>query len=173
MSAEPLWLAGARDLVGLAEIHGPAHEPEILRLARDAHIDWIRDDETAWCGVLVCGCLERAGIRSTRSAAARSFEHYGVDVLGPLAQIPLGAILVYSRPPDPAHGHVNFAVGYTRDGKIVGLGGNQGDRVSIAPFDTGRLIAARWPRGEALIDTALYQRIPLMNLSTPVSTRES
>lgn len=173
MSAEPMWLVRARDQIGQREIKGPVHNGEILSWWRDSHLAWIRDDETAYCAAFVNAMLERSDVVSPRRANARSYMEFGVDVLDLAPLLPLGCIVVYSRPPDPAHGHVGFAVGTTAEGHIMTLGANQSDTVSIAPFKSDRLIAARWPRGEANADTKLYRRIPFMSASTPVSARES
>lgn len=170
---EPHWLTLARDLIGLREIKGPQHEPEILALARDAKLSWYRDDETAWCAVFVCGVLERTGINATRSAAARSFEHWGIDVLdNGVEKVPLGAIVVYSRPPNPAHGHVGFAVGRDQQGRILTIGGNQKDSVNISPFDPGRLIAARWP-AEYADDLGIIRYLPVAQSADVSSTQEA
>lgn len=171
MTNEVPWLLLARNFVGLKEIHGPQSEPEILRMWRDAKLPF-SDDETAWCAGFVGAMLERSMVNSTRSASARSYEHWGNDVLnGMPLQIPLGAIVVYSRDPNPAQGHVGFAVGTTVDGDIVTLGGNQADAVSIKPFKQSRLVAARWPV-EYEGDLRILVTLPLMS-SGPVSTRES
>lgn len=140
------WLTIARDLIGLREIKGAQHEPEILRLWRDAHLPFT-DDETAWCAGFVGGVLERANINSTRSAMARSYTLWGIDVFEDrdVTRIPLGAVLVFSRPPSETSGHVGFATAYTSDGRVMCLGGNQKDSVNIAPFDVDRILTARWP----------------------------
>jgi uncharacterized protein (TIGR02594 family) len=173
-AGEPLWLVRARDKIGLREISGRQHNQEIVDMARDARCQWIRDDETAWCSTFACAMLERSNVISPRNAAARSFATWGRDVFEDkkLARIPLGAIVVFSRPPNPNHGHVGFAVGFTAEGRIAVVGGNQGDSVSIAQFDVSRLITARWPL-EHLDDVRLLRTIPLINSSGAVSANEA
>jgi uncharacterized protein (TIGR02594 family) len=171
--SDPKWLAEARKLLGLEEIHGPANAPEILELWSDAGLK-ITDDEVAWCAGFVGGCLKRGGVTPTRSAAARSYSNWGFDVwnLGD-AGIPVGAIVVYKRDPNPAQGHVGFAVGRTAEGHIMTLGGNQGDKVSIRPFKPERLVAVRWPN-EGKNDMAiLYNHLPLMSSDGKLSDNES
>jgi len=46
-----------------------------------------------------------------------------------------------------APGHVGFFAGWGTDGRIMILGGNQGDTVSIAPFDVSRVLGIRRIRG--------------------------
>lgn len=168
-----MWLVRARDQIGQREIKGPVHNGEILSWWRDSHLPWIQDDETAYCAAFVNAMLERTSIVTPRRANARSYSEWGVDVLELKPLLPLGCIVVYERQPNPAHGHVGFAVGVDAGGNILTLGANQRDSVSIAPFKPERLIAARWPSGEALADPKLYRRIPFVSGNSPVSTRES
>lgn len=171
---EPLWLSAARDLIGLKEIKGTVHEPRILKLWKDAGLGHITDDETAWCAAFVGGTLNAADIVGTRKPNARSFCDWGLDVFenGALA-MPLGCIAVLSRPPSEWQGHVGYAVGYTPDGKIAILGGNQKDAVSIAKFDPGRVIAARWPKTGNPFDIRMLRRLPLLDIPGSISLRES
>jgi lysozyme family protein len=53
-------------------------------------------------------------------------------------------VAVLSRTADPALGHVGFVVGWT-DGRLMLLGGNQGDAVTVAAFDRRRLLGLRRP----------------------------
>lgn len=172
--SEPVWLTEARKLLGLQEIPGLRTAPEIAELWADAGIK-ISDDETPWCAAFVGGCLKRAGVKPTGSAAARSYSTWGFDVfdLG-LEGIPVGAIVVYRRDPNPLQGHVGFAVGRTAEGHILTLGGNQADKVSIRPFKRERLITARWPvEGKNDLANLLYNPLPLMTSDGKLSDNES
>ncbi len=167
---QPAWLIEARKLIGLKEIKGSAHEPEILALWEDAGLPFT-DDETAWCAGFVGGCLKRGGEKPSGSAAARSYSKWGFDVLKQgVKQIPFGAVVVYSRDPNPAQGHVGFAVGRTPEGNILTLGGNQKDMVSIAPFAAARLVAARWPVEG---DLRILQTLPEAGSAEQLSNDES
>jgi uncharacterized protein (TIGR02594 family) len=166
------WLSLARDMIGVKEISGDKHEPKILAMWRDSHLSF-SNDEVAWCAALVGACLERCYVNSTRKANARSYMHWGNDVLANGAlQIPLGSIVVYSRPPNDWEGHVGFAVGRTESGDIMTLGGNQGNAVNIKPFRYNRLIAARWP-AEFAGDLRMLHHIPLMQSTGAISTNEA
>lgn len=173
-----MWLARARDQVGLREIAGAMHEPKILQFARDAHVAWIHDDETAWCATFACAMLERSLITSPRSARARSFEAWGRDMLVRdaggirLGSIPLGAIVVFDRPPDPLQGHVGFATGVDPFGMIRVLAGNQRNSVSIMSFHVDRLQAVRWP-SEDQTEHAWLPRIPFTSTTAAVSSNEA
>jgi hypothetical protein len=99
--------------------------------------------------------------------------HWGVDVLlDGREMLPVGAICVFERPPDPFEGHVAFAVGTTSEGALMCLGGNQRDSVNIAPFDFDRLIGARWPV-ERRADMAMLKRLPTLAASQRLSTNEA
>lgn len=166
------WLEIARDLIGVKEIAGKQHEPKILAMWKDARLPFATDED-AWCAAFVGACLERCYVNSTLKPNARSYEHWGDDVkTGGALQIPLGAIVVYERPPDEWKGHVGFAVGRTESGDIMTLGGNQADSVNIKPFSYRRLIAARWP-SEFHGDLRLLHLIPLMQSTGALSTNEA
>lgn len=163
---QPRWLAKARKHIGQKEIHGRRHNPLILRWWTAIRAPFT-DDETPWCAAFVGGVLESCGVRSSRSAAARSYSSWGVALARPAP----GAIIVFWRgAPSSANGHVGFLAGEDARGNLLVLGGNQGDQVSIRPFDRARLIGCRWPDREPLPRSA-----PLPRLSTDaaLSTHEA
>ena len=85
--------------------------------------------------------LEWSGIPSTRSAAARSYLDWGVELDIPRK----GCVVVLWRgSKDGASGHVGFFLYQTKD-KITLLGGNQGDKVSVQSYDIDRVLSYRWP----------------------------
>jgi uncharacterized protein (TIGR02594 family) len=138
LNTDPQWLAIARPLVGLHEIHGPEHSPEILGMWRAIKRSGIQSDEVPWCAAFVGACLERAGIRSSRFESAASYLKWGVRLDGPVH----GCIVVFSR---DGGGHVGFVVGQDSAGRLLVLGGNQGDQVSVKAFPRDRVTGYRWP----------------------------
>lgn len=109
----------------------------------------VRGSENAWCSGWVCGCLERAGIRGSRSGSADSYQKYGEE-----CGFVFGAIL----PITHASGkhHVNFFLWWIDEKKTLAacLGGNQGNLVSIGAYDLSGKLGAdrvvpspRWPKG--------------------------
>jgi uncharacterized protein (TIGR02594 family) len=132
----PLWLALAATNLGVSEIKGAKHRTEILRYWRDIKRGGIKDDETPWCAAFVGASLERAGIQSTRFESAASYLLWGRR----LALSVQGAIAVLDR-------HVAFVAGVRADKKIMLLGGNQADAVTIAAFDDCAIKSYRWPVG--------------------------
>lgn len=137
----PYWLDAARRYIGIHEIHGPQHNETIIRWWSKIGA-LFRDDETPWCAAFVGGVLEECDIRSTRSAAARSYLTHGKPLDAPA----LGAIVVFWRgKPDGWSGHVGFIAGEDKAGNLMVLGGNQGDAVNIKPFARDRVLGYRWP----------------------------
>ena len=138
MSTDPQWLAIARPLIGLHEIKGAKHSPEILDMWRAIKRSGIQSDEVPWCAAFVGACLERAGIKSSRFESAASYLTWGVRLDVPAH----GCIVVFSR---DGGGHVGFVVGLDPTGKLLVLGGNQGDQVCIKAFAQDRVTGYRWP----------------------------
>lgn len=136
------WMSIAWSQVGVHETPGPAATAEIVAFFRDAGHPEIISDETAWCAGFVGACLERAGIRCTRSLMARSYLSFGTEV--PIDAPRIGAIAVFKRGSDPSAGHVGFVAGFTEDTILV-LGGNQSDGVNTKHFPRTDLLALRWP----------------------------
>lgn len=139
---EPAWLAEARNYLGMREIRGPHHNPRILKLWKDAGVP-IGNDEVAWCGAFVGGVLAEVGIHPPATpGGARSYLNLPVTIDKPA----YGCIVIFWRGSRAGwKGHVGFVVGETVHGALMVLGGNQGDTVSIKPFDKGRVLGYRWP----------------------------
>lgn len=156
------WMREAERWLGLKEIAGSAHQPQILSWWESIKQSY-RDDETAWCAAFVGGCLEEVGIESTRSAAARSYEKYGEAITLPT----YGAITVFWRGSKSGwQGHVTFLVGVTTSGNLLCLGGNQDNKVSVATYDRSRLLGFRFPKGD-------YQRRPAPVLTSAAAYTKS
>lgn len=139
---EPAWLTEARQYLGMKEIHGPHHNPRILDLWKAVKVP-VGNDEVAWCGAFVGGVLAEVGIHPpAQPGAARSYLSLPVSLDKPA----YGCIVVFWRGKRAGwSGHVGFVVGEDKRGNLMVLGGNQGDMVSIKPFDKGRVLGYRWP----------------------------
>jgi uncharacterized protein (TIGR02594 family) len=136
------WMETAWSQVGVMETAGAEASPQIVGYFREVGHPEAASDEIAWCAAFVGACLERSGIASTKSLAARSYATFGTDT-----DPRIGAIAVFSRGSDPVHGHVGFVVGIT-DTSIMLLGGNQSNKVSVTTMPRDRLIACRWPEAK-------------------------
>lgn len=135
---DPAWVTLAREMVGLREVPGVASNPEIVRMWHDIKRSGIKDDATPWCTAFAGAMLERAGVRSSRFEAAKSYLDWGVRLDGPVH----GCVVVFSR---EGGGHVGFVVGQDDAGRLLVLGGNQGDSVSVKAFPRDRVTGYRWP----------------------------
>lgn len=164
-----MWLDIARKYLGTREIKGPKHNPLILRWWAAIRAPFT-DDETPWCAAFVGGVLEECGIRSSRSASARSYMKWGRSVPGPL----LGAIVVFWRgSPDGWSGHVGFIAGQDQHGNLMVLGGNQGDEVNIKPFSKDRVLGYRWPSEFPVTGTMVAATLPIIGSNGKLSTNEA
>ena len=155
---ERRWVAEARKFIGLKEIKGTQHNPEILQFWKDIKRGGIKDDETPWCAAFVGAMLERSGIQSSRFESAGSYKSWGNSITEPV----YGCVVVFER---TGGGHVGFVVGRTDAGDLLVLGGNQGDQVCISAFKRSRAVAYRWPTTEPLYP----QRLPVGDAALSVS----
>ena len=171
-SEEPVWLKVARSYLGLREYRGNRHNSKILEWWTKIRMPFT-DDETPWCAGYVGGVLEECGIRSTRSAGARSYlwQNWGRRLKGPA----VGAVVVFWRgKKSGSKGHVGFVVGRDRRGNLMVLGGNQGNAVTIKPFDTGRVLSYHWPAGHRVHERHVgFAALPVVNSNGKLSTNEA
>lgn len=142
------WIDEAKKNIGLREIKGGKHAPEIVQFWKDIKRGGIKDDETPWCAAFVGAMLERSGIRSSRFESAKSYLDWGNQLVEPM----LGCIVVFSR---DGGGHVGFCMGQDKSGNLLILGGNQGDAVNVKAFPRSRVTGYRWPAGVMLPDPLL------------------
>lgn len=162
------WIAEARKHIGLAEIPGKRHNPTITNWLRTLKA-WWSDDETPWCGTFVAHCCRTAKRGLPRHwYRAKGWLETGTRLSKPA----YGCIAVFER---NGGGHVGFVVGQAADGGLMVLGGNQGNRVSIAKFERSRVVAYIWPdNGTAKATPAATRyRLPRLNGSGGYSTNEA
>jgi uncharacterized protein (TIGR02594 family) len=133
------WMAHAWSDLGQREAPGSDDNPRIAGYFRELGHRSVSED-TPWCAAFVGAQLERAGITSTRSLRARSYLDWGMAIEAPKP----GAVAVLARGADPALGHVGFLVAMTPS-RVILLGGNQSNAVTVEAFDRTRLIGLRLP----------------------------
>jgi len=139
-SSEPVWMEIARREIGVKELPGPGDNPRVVEYHKATTLR-ASEDAVPWCASFVSWCLESAGVESTFSARARSYESWGKALARPL----IGCVVVLSRGPNPAQGHVGFYAGSHGPDHVKILGGNQGDAVSISAFPRRKVLGYRWP----------------------------
>jgi len=148
--ADAPWLDFAYNEIGEKEIPGDGHNPRIIEFHASTTLK-STEDETPWCSSFVNWCMTEAGLEGTGSARARSwlFWGHGHQISRPRD----GCIVILKRgtgqQPGPgvlnASGHVGFFVGYERGSRILLLGGNQSDAVTITNYSIQRILGLRWP----------------------------
>lgn len=145
--AELPWINYARSYIGVREISGHVHNPVIVGFWKAARLAGIKNDEVPWCAGFVGAALESSGIRSARSDSSRAYLNWGEQIAAP----EYGCVVVFSR---AGGGHVGFCVGVDEQGRLMILGGNQGNAVSIAPFGRRRVVG--------------YRRVPFAAMPRPL-----
>lgn len=140
---EPPWMAVARRELGTAEVLGPGNNPRIVEYHRATQLG-ASDDSVAWCSAFVNWVMQEVGLEGTNSPAARSWMRWGDPLLDPVP----GCIAVFWRGSrDGWQGHVGFYVRDLDGDNVEVLGGNQSDKVCVAPQSKARLLGYRWPKG--------------------------
>lgn len=139
---KPLYLIIAESFLGLKEVPGKLHNRKItdwwVKLKT-----WFVDDETPWCGLFVAICLKDAGYPIPKTFyRALSWLDYG-EPCAPAE----GCIAIMKR---QGGGHVAFVAGRTVAGKIILLGGNQGNMVKYIAVDQKDIEGYRKPIGDVL-----------------------
>jgi len=139
----PPWVEVAESFIGIKEISGKQHNPQIVAFHKMTTLR-ASDDETPWCSSFVNYCINASGLEGTGKANARSWLSWGDKLINPA----YGCVVVLSRGSSPTSGHVGFYIGPDPKNKanFMMLGGNQGDSVSIAQFKKSAVLGYRWPK---------------------------
>lgn len=146
----------ASRFVGIKEVPGAAANPAILAML-NLDEKWPADDSVAWCSAFVNYIAWLLGLPRSRSLRARSWLNVGVPVGLDDARAEYDVVIL-NRAGGPANpsiidapGHVGFFAG-TEDGvvlrpagqsKILVLGGNQHDSVSLSLFPRADVLGVR------------------------------
>lgn len=143
------YIQAARKRIGLREISGPKHEPQILQFWKDIGINWGSTDEIAWCAAFVGAMLKEGGLPYLQTGMARNYQNYVRELKqGQILTKPCyGCIVVFwSGSKGGTTGHVGFVVGVQKGtNNLMVLAGNQGNKVGIDPFHTDKVLAYVWP----------------------------
>lgn len=136
--ALPRVVSVALKYYGVAETKGSKHNPVIINWAKETGLKKeYTADEIPWCGLFMAKVMLEAGKPAQAGPLwARNWAKYGTRVEQPR----LGDVLVFTRP--GGGGHVGLYIGETAT-RYCTLGGNTGDKVSVADLEKSRLIAAR------------------------------
>jgi uncharacterized protein (TIGR02594 family) len=161
---QPGWVTKALEYLGQEEIPGAKTAPFIAK-ALVYMKAWWTDDETPWCGVAAGGCMKFAGYAPPKAYyRAKAWLDWGKVLHSPV----YGCVVIFTR---DGGGHVGFVVGIDTKGRLMVLGGNQGNKVSIAPFDFARVAGYRMPVGYS--DDLYQQTLPLFRERGVSSSNEA
>lgn len=105
---------------------------------------------TAWCAAFVNAVLATNGMPGTGALNARSFLNYGSETSDPKP----GDVVVLKRGKDDKQGHVGFFMGFTGNGGVNVLGGNQdgAQAVSTSQFKKEDILGFRRPPSAADVE---------------------
>lgn len=143
MTWQPKWLELARADLGVAEISGPSANPRVMAYFEAAGADWATDDAVPWCGAAMAAWVSAAGYTvPPQSARARAWLEWGTALDAPK----VGCVVVFQRGKSEKTGHVALLV-EDRGDRLLVLGGNQGNAVSITGFPKRDVLGYRWPAG--------------------------
>lgn len=136
------WITEAKKFLGTKEVPGTKDNPTILRFWKEGKISWQADhDETAWCAVFHAAIYERIGIRSQRDSWSQGWKDWGEKLDSPI----YGCTVIFRW--DASSGHIGWYVGRAKSGRMLILGGNQSNSVTITEFSDDKVLAYRWPKG--------------------------
>ncbi len=162
---EAPWLTEARRYLGQRELPGAPTAPFISRWLQQLGA-WWRDDETPWCGTAVAAWMLVCGFKPPAAwYRAKAWATWGDELPVPV----VGAVVVFER---EGGGHVGLVAGQDQHGRLMVLGGNQGNAVTVAPFDHRRVIAYRWP-SQAYQPFPMPTVLPVLASTAPSSTNEA
>jgi uncharacterized protein (TIGR02594 family) len=133
-------LARAASYLGLKEIVGKDNNPVILDMFAEIGHSWVKDDETSWCSCFINFIAKRCGANISGELDARSWLNVGIATLYP----EIGNVVVFWREKKESwKGHVGLFMGYTVNGDIYCLGGNQNNEVNISVYPKLKLLGFR------------------------------
>jgi len=92
--------------------------------------------EGSWCAAYICWTLNKSGykIHPKGRMASQSFRYFNNKLYRKIKEPIFGAITLYTSMKNPAHGHVGYLFGKTKNGRFILLGGNQSNRLKFADY---------------------------------------
>lgn len=138
----------AQRFVGIQEVPGNTTNPQVLAMLR-LDDSWPQDDSVPWCSAFTNYVAWLLRLPRSKSLRARSWLLVGEVVALEDAEPGFDVVILKrgsGTQPGPdvieAPGHVGFYAG-TEGSKILVLGGNQGDSVSITLYPKKDLLGVR------------------------------
>lgn len=168
----PLWVQAGMKLLGTKEDTTTGDNQAILYWAREEGGNIAKEythDVIPWCALFANHCLTKASLKGTETLWALDFAGNwpSVKLPGPV----VGAFAPMVR---NGGGHIIIVVGRDQHGNIMGLGGNQSDKVSIIPFPMSRLNKGFWwPKSVPLPPNGGISSLPVVLSDGRVSSKEA
>lgn len=142
----------AQRFIGLKEVPGTGDNPQVLAMLKlDAA--WPAHDEVPWCSAFVNYVCWLLRLPRSKDLRARSWLAVGTPIDIGMAK-PGWDVVILNRGGGPqdasvldAPGHVGFFA-HVEEGRILLLGGNQSNSVSVSRYDKADLLGVRRLRGE-------------------------
>lgn len=138
----------AMRFVGTAEVAGATSNPMILAMLRLDQA-WPSGDEVPWCSAFTNWIAWLLRLPRSKSLRARSWLGVGTPIALNQAQVGFDVVILKrgsGNQPGPevtdAPGHVGFFAGFDED-KVMLLGGNQSNGISLASFPMRDVIGVR------------------------------
>jgi uncharacterized protein (TIGR02594 family) len=170
--SRPLWTQAGIKLIGIHEGPGPKDNKVIIDWAKEEGGDIAKEythDSIPWCALFANLCLSRAGLKGTGTLWALDFAGHW-----PSIQLDGPAVGAFAPMVRNGGGHIIQIVGRDQNGRIMGLGGNQADQVSIEAFPLSRLNKGFWWPSEAVPPAITgISTLPIVLSDGRVSTKES
>jgi uncharacterized protein (TIGR02594 family) len=169
--SRPLWLDAGLKYLGTKEFSGSKDNPTIIDWAKEEGGDIASEythDSIPWCALFANHILTKVGLKGTETLWALDFAGKWpcVRLAGPA----VGAFAPMKR---QGGGHIMIIVGKDQHGNVMGLGGNQSDAVTIAPFAISRLNQGfYWPKSPSLPIHIGLKSLPIVKSNGQVSTHE-
>ena len=127
--------------LGVKEIPGQDDNERILAYATEAGFSGVADDETPWCSVFANWVAHKLELEKSGKLNARSWVNVGKQVASPA---PGDVVVFWRESPQSWKGHVAFFLGYSDDlTQVFCIGGNQGNAVSVAGYDSSKVLQFR------------------------------
>jgi len=167
----PLWLEAGMKLLGTHEGVGSKDNKVLIDWAKEEGGDIAKEythDSIPWCALFANHILTHVGLKGTETLWALDFagKWPSIKLMGPA----VGAFAPMLR---DGGGHITVVVGKDQAGRIMGLGGNQSDAVTIAPFALSRLNKGFWwPEGVAIPTDVGVSSLPTVQSDGHVSSKE-
>jgi len=135
-------LLEAMSRYGLSEIPGSGENPAIVEMSKSLGYPFRSEDDN-WCGIFIAYCALQSGLQPPEKAyTARNWLKWGVESQRPET----GDIVVFWRvSPSSWKGHVGIFLNFAdpRREYVHVLGGNQGNRVCVMPYEASRVLGYR------------------------------